>query len=91
VLNDKILQNVAANTEAMFDAAQAIAKAGSVPEAMKLQGQFLQQLVATSSTQAKEFYDLSTRATQHLVETVQSAAGRLHGVRLIAPRRHERQ
>jgi hypothetical protein len=76
VLNDKILQNVAANTEAMFDAAQAIAKAGSVPEAMKLQGQFLQQLVATSSTQAKEFYDLSTRATQHLVETVQAAAGK---------------
>jgi phasin family protein len=73
---DKILQNVAANTEAMFDAAQAIAKAGSVPEAMKLQGQFLQQLVATSSTQAKEFYDLSTRATQHLVETVQAAAGK---------------
>ena len=76
VLNDKILQNVAANTEAMFDAAQAIAKAGSVPEAMKLQGQFLQQLVATSSTQAKEFYDLSTRATQHLVETMQAAAGK---------------
>jgi hypothetical protein len=76
VLNDKILQNVAANTEAMFDAAQAIAKAGSVPEAMKLHGQFLQQLVATSSTQAKEFYDLSTRATQHLVETVQAAAGK---------------
>ena len=76
VLNDKILQNVAAITEAMFDAAQAIAKAGSVPEAMKLQGQFLQQLVATSSTQAKEFYDLSTRATQHLVETVQAAAGK---------------
>ena len=76
VLNDKLLQNVTANTEAMFDAAQAIARAGSVPEAVKLQGQFLQQFVATSTAQAKEFYDLSTRATQHLVETVQSAAGK---------------
>ena len=31
---------------------------------------------STSTAQAKEFYDLSTRATQHLVETVQSAAGK---------------
>ena len=36
VLNDKILQNVAANTEAMFDAAQAMAKATSLPEVAKI-------------------------------------------------------
>jgi hypothetical protein len=76
VLNDKIAQNVTANTAAMFDAAQAMAKAGSLPEVAKLQGEYLQQLVATTSAQAKEFYDLSTRATQHLVETVQAAAGK---------------
>jgi hypothetical protein len=76
VLNDKILQNVTANTEAAFDAVQAMAKAGSLPEVAKLQGDYLQQLVATSSKQAKEFFDLSTRATQHLVETVQAAAGK---------------
>ena len=46
------------------------------PKLAKLQGEYLQQLVATSSAQAKEFYDLSTRATQHLVETVQAAAGK---------------
>jgi hypothetical protein len=76
VLNDKFLQNVAANTEAMFDAAQAMARAGSLPEVAKLQGDYLQKVVATTSVQAKEFYDLSTRATQHLVETVQAAAGK---------------
>ena len=76
MLNDKILQNVTANTEAAFDAVQAMAKAGSLPEVAKLQGDYLQQLVATSSKQAKEFFDLSTRATQHLVETVQAAAGK---------------
>jgi len=76
VLNDKFLQNVVANTEAMFDAAQAMARAGSLPEVAKLQGDYLQKVVATTSVQAKEFYDLSTRATQHLVETVQAAAGK---------------
>jgi len=76
VLNDKILQNVAVNTEAMFDAAQAIAKAGSLPELAKLQSDYVQQFVSTTNVQAKEFYDLSTRATQHLVETVQAAAGK---------------
>ena len=76
VLNDKIVQNLTANTAALFDAAQAMAKAGSLPEVAKLQGEYLQQMVATSSAQAKEFYDLSTRATQHMVETVQAAAGK---------------
>ena len=32
VLNDKLTQNLTANTAAMFDAAQAMAKAGSLPE-----------------------------------------------------------
>jgi hypothetical protein len=76
VLNDKFLQNVAANTEAMFDAAQAMARAGSLTEVAKLQSEYLQQMVTTTSAQAKEFYDLSTRATQHMVETVQAAAGK---------------
>lgn len=76
VLNDKLLQNFAANTEAMFDVAQAMAKAGSLPEVARLQSEFFQQAFSTASTQAKEFYDLSTRATQHLVETVQVAAGK---------------
>jgi len=76
VLNDKIVQNLTANTAALFDAAQAMAKAGSLPEVAKLQGEYLQQMVATSSAQAKEFYDLSTRATHHMVETVQAAAGK---------------
>jgi hypothetical protein len=53
-----------------------MARAGSLPEVAKLQGDYLQKVVATTSVQAKEFYDLSTRATQHLVETVQAAAGK---------------
>ena len=76
LLNDKLLGNVAANVEAVFDASAAIAKAQSLTEAAKLQSAFLQTFAATASAQAKEFFDLSARATQHLVETMQVAASK---------------
>ena len=34
-------------------------------------------MLAATSDQAKEFADLSTRATQHVIETMQGAAVRL--------------
>lgn len=76
LLNDRIIQNVAANTEAAFNAAEAIARARSLPEAARLQGEFLQLLFAATGEQLKEFADLSARVTQHVLETVQDAASR---------------
>lgn len=76
LLNDKLLHNTAANAEAVFDLSAAIAKAQSLPEAARLQSEFLRTMAANANAQAKEFFDLSTRATQHLVETMQSAAAR---------------
>jgi hypothetical protein len=77
LLNDKVAQNVAANAQAAFDAAEACAKAGSLLEIATLQGNFLRLLLATTSDQTKEFVDLSTRASQHVIETMQGAAVRL--------------
>jgi len=74
LLNEKIVQNLTANTEAAFSAAQAMATAKSLPEIAKLQSEFVQRLAAQASEQTKEFFDLSTRATQHLFEKAQSAA-----------------
>jgi hypothetical protein len=76
LLNDKIIQNVTANTEAAFNAAEAIAAAGSLPEAAKLQSDFLQQLFVTAGEQVKEFVDLSTRVAQHVLETMHEATTR---------------
>ena len=45
-LGEKVLNNTMANTEAAFDAAQAIARARSIPEAAKLQADFMQQQFA---------------------------------------------
>src|SRR5882672_161097 len=65
MLNEKIVQNVTANAEAAFSAAQAMATAKSLPEMARLQSEFVQKFAARTAEQTKEFLDLSTRATQH--------------------------
>jgi phasin family protein len=74
MLNEKLVQNFTANIEASFVVAHAIAKAQSLPEALKLQTDFFQKLAAQTTEQTKEFFDLSTRATQHVFEQVQAGA-----------------
>jgi hypothetical protein len=76
MLNEKIVQNVTANAEAAFSAAQAMAAAKSLPEIARLQGEFVQRLASQAADQTKEFFDLSSRATQHLIEKAQAAAER---------------
>ena len=76
LLNEKIVQNLTANAEAAFTAAQAMATAKSLPEIAKLQGEFVQKLAAQTSEQTKEFFDLSARATQHLFEKAQAATAK---------------
>jgi hypothetical protein len=76
LLNDKIIQNMTANTEAAFSAAEAIAQARSLPEAAQLQSDFMQLLLTSTGEQLKEFVDLSARVAQHVLETVQEAASR---------------
>jgi hypothetical protein len=50
------------------------AKAQSLPEALKLYTEFFQKLATQTTEQTKEFFDLSTRATQHVLEQVQAAS-----------------
>jgi phasin family protein len=73
MLNDKVLQNVTANAEATFEAAHAIAKAKSLAEVAKIQTDFVQQLATKTTSQTKEFFDLSARATQHVFDAMQAA------------------
>jgi hypothetical protein len=74
LLNEKVVQNVAANIEAAFSAAHEIAAAKSLAEIGKIQQEYAQQLAAKAAEQTKEFVDLSTRAAQHLIEKAQAAA-----------------
>jgi hypothetical protein len=73
-LGEKVLHNTMANTEAAFDAAQAIARARSLPEAAKLQADFMQQQFAIAGAQFKEFFELSTKVSKQTFETMNAAA-----------------
>jgi len=63
-LGDKMISNYAANTEAAFDAATAIARSRSVPEAVKLQTSFLEWQLAKSGEQTREIFELSAKLFQ---------------------------
>jgi hypothetical protein len=76
LLSEKINQNVSANTAAVFDAAKVFSRAMSLMEIVSLQDQFLRSFFATASAQTEEFYDLSMRASQHVLETAHAATNR---------------
>ena len=73
---EKAVENFTANTQAAFDAAQAIASASTIPEAAKLQADFFQQQLATAGAQTKEFFELSTKLTQETFQTMNSATAK---------------
>lgn len=75
-IGEKVIHNTAVNTEAAFDAAQAIAKARSFPELARLQADFMQQQMAIASSQTKELFELSTRVTRQTIESMNAAAAR---------------
>ena len=74
LLNDNLVRSLTANAEAAFDAAEACARADSLDTIVALQGDFVRRLLARTGEQTREFIDLSVRASQHLLETIEDAA-----------------
>ena len=72
ILNEQVAQNVISNIEATFAAAQLMSGAKSLPEIAKLQREFLQNFAAQSMQQTTELFDLSTRASQNVLERIQA-------------------
>jgi hypothetical protein len=70
----KLIENTTVNAEAAFDAAQAMARARSIPEAARLQAEFMQKQMAAASAQTRELFELSTRMTQQAFESFNVAA-----------------
>ncbi|MCL4765615.1 MAG: phasin family protein [Hyphomicrobiaceae bacterium] len=77
-LGEKVLTNTTANTEAAFDAAQAIARARTLPEAARLQADFFQQQLAAASAQTKELFELSTKVARQTFESMNAVASRTY-------------
>jgi hypothetical protein len=73
-LAEKALQNFVVNTDAAFDAAQALLRAKNVTEAAQLHAQFFQSQIAKVGEQSKEFYELATKLTQQTFATWNSIA-----------------
>ncbi len=58
----------------MFEAAQALARAKTLPEFLRLQTQFVQQQFTTAGAQSKELFELSTKVAQQTFESLNTAA-----------------
>lgn len=73
-IGEKVLRNTEANTEAAFAAAQSIARAKTLPEAIQLQTNFVQQQLTVAGAQTKELFELSTKVAQQTFQMVNAAA-----------------
>ncbi len=73
-IGEKVVGNAVANTEAAFDAAQAIARAKTLPEAARLQMDFVQKQFAVAGVQAKDIFAMSAEAARQTYESVNAAA-----------------
>lgn len=72
--SEKVMQAAAVNVEAAFDAAEAIARAKTLPEVARLQADYLKQQFAAASSQTKEFFELSNKISRQTLESMNAAA-----------------
>lgn len=77
-IGEKMMRNTVANTEAAFDAAQAMTRARSMPELFRLQADFVQQQVAAANAQTKELFDLSAKVAKQTFESMNSVAAKTY-------------
>lgn len=75
-IGEKVLRNTEINTEAAFEAAQSLARAKTLPEAVRIQTNFVQQQFNVAGAQTKELFDLSTKVAQQTFELFNSAASK---------------
>ncbi|MBN9261009.1 MAG: phasin [Alphaproteobacteria bacterium 64-6] len=75
-ISHKIMDNTVVNTEAAFEAARAIARANTVPEALRLQAEFVQRQFTVASEQTKELFELSTRFATQAFESASEATAK---------------
>jgi hypothetical protein len=71
---EKMMHTASVNAEAAFDAAEAMAKAKTLPEMARLQATFVQQQLAAASAQTKEFFELSNKIGRQTLESMNAAA-----------------
>jgi len=73
-IGEKVFEHSAANARMAFDAAQAVARAKTLPEAAKLQAEYIQRQFATGIEQTSDLFQLSTRVTRQTFDSLNAAA-----------------
>ena len=74
---DTLLAHSVTNVEATFDAALKIVRAPTLPEAARLQAEFVQSHIATASQQTQELFQLSSKVASSAMEQFQTAATKM--------------
>jgi len=72
-VTEKMMQNMVANTEAAFDAAQEMSRAKTLPEATRHQAYYVQKQTAAATEQSKEFFELSSKVAKQTFESLNNA------------------
>jgi hypothetical protein len=75
-IGEKVLENVAENTEAAFDIASRVMRAKSIPEAARLQAEFVQSQFVKAGEQTRELMELSANFAKSTFETMSTTAQR---------------
>ncbi len=73
-IGEQVFANVSMNTEAAFKAAEMMARSRTLPEAAKVQAEFMQAQMAKATEQTREFYELSARVAKEAFESFSTVA-----------------
>jgi hypothetical protein len=73
-IGERVLRNIERNTELAFEAAEAMARAKTIPEILSVHSGFLQQQMTVSASQSSELLELSAKVTQQTMELMNAAA-----------------
>lgn len=74
---EKLFAHSATNAEATFAAAMQIVRAPSIPEAARLQAEFMQSQIALASSQTQELFQISSKVAASTMEHFQLAASKM--------------
>jgi hypothetical protein len=75
-IGTKLIDNTRVNTEALLNATSEIARAKSLPEAARLQAEFLRSQFTVAGTQTQELMQLYASLTKATMEHMNAAATR---------------
>ena len=75
-IGEKVLHHAEINTNAVFEAAAALARARTLPELARLQTNFVHQQLTVAQAQSQELFQLSAELAQQTFATINSAVAK---------------